>query len=292
MEGGLKGLPRRPVASFRLDEEPEAPGRTGGLEASVAVLATQVEFMMAELRMIREGRPEVGRGDAAVEPEVGAVGDVAHRPSQWARVVAQGKTEAERQLRVDSLLLHIDRDHRVGELRSGGLPAQASARAMESIGTTLRAIARSPGESEHLAALLQPAAKLLYTNLLLLTHGPEAAGRWSAAITARTSIEESYVAAFQSLPPALRRPREEKSGGGWSRWQPSGRGMRGPPADSRWSRGRNGGRGFGGGRERMMREPGWTPWEGSGEGGDRGRRGGAGAAPREEQNPRDPPRRG
>jgi len=143
--GRPQGPPRRPVASFVVEEEPEAPGRTGGLEASVAVLATQVEFMMAELRMIREGRPEVGRGDAAVEPEVGAVGDVAHRPSQWARVVAQGKTEAERQLKVDSLLLHIDRDHRVGELRSGGLPAQASARAMESIGTTLRAIAPLPG---------------------------------------------------------------------------------------------------------------------------------------------------
>jgi len=263
-------------------------------DAAWATVSVQLDHLSQEVADLR-GKAAAGKVQQEDLEVCPSVSDVVFRPSQWIKVVVEAcETQSDALARVDQLVMAIDRYYRICELKVGGPAALASARALESVRSTLSAIARSPGEAEHMRPILQPVAKILYANYLLITHGPESAGRWSAAVSAKTDVEESYVEAFQSLPPALRRPREERRedrGGrqSWGGGRGFGRGGR------NFARGRGWGRGHGSWGDRKVENTGGSAWDGSqGRSGtaDRGRRGYGSAAGTDEQSGKDLPRRG
>jgi len=205
-----------------------ASGGGTARDAVVAAMSAQLEEVMKELEKVKRGAvPSLGvpaRKEVAHE----SVLDLVFRPSHWiGGVIDNAGSQAEAQARADALLMAIDRQYRIAELRPGGVAAQASARALEAVRIILTMAARNPEDAEQLSEVIRPVATTLYSNYLLLTHGAETAGRWQTAVAAHVQVDEDYAAALQSLPPVLRRPRDQE-GRGRGSWGARGRqGMRG-----------------------------------------------------------------
>ena len=275
-DGGAKG-----VAQARADESVD--------QVVLSAVMAQVAQLSREVEGLREARVEKRtRVETVEKKEEVSVLDVVFRPTMWTRAVLDGaESPAEAVARVDTLVMAIDRHYRIGDLRANGLPANASARALEAVRAVLLKIARHPEDEEGLRGVLQPLGTTLYSNFLLLTHGSETAGRWQAAVSDRAVVDDEFVAAMQALPPVLRRPREEKPQDTRGRGSWGGRGMQ-------WQRGRAWS-GQGRGRGGFERQGGRGMSEGissrAGEGGGRSGRaaGGVGGAEGVKEGP---PRRG
>lgn len=230
----------RPVAERPEDrDEVKGPPKAGGDETTkgaLAALSAGLEEAHREIRALRAATMTTGGAGGAVIDEdtesedepVLSIHDVAFRPSRWIRaVLGTASTREDAVSRVDALMTVLDRKFRIAELLPDGLPAHASARAMEAVRRTLMAIATSPADADRLEPVLMPMASILYGNLVLLTHGKVAAIRWHTLMAERAATESEFMIALRALPAGLRLPREERvTERGW-------RARRGAPSTER-----------------------------------------------------------